>query len=84
MGQFDRKFGSGPLFGLNPDHPVMLIDDFLGDHQPDAGALRSFGRKKAFKNILLSGSVHTAAIIQHLLFNPPAAGFFYADGHHFI
>ena len=29
----------------------MFIDYFFGDHQPDAGAFGTFGRKKLFKNI---------------------------------
>ena len=39
----DNKSGTHTFFGFDSDLPMVFIDDFLGDHQSNAGALGSLG-----------------------------------------
>ena len=73
FGQPDRESGALFLLGLQLDGPAMLIDDFFGYHQAEAGAATPLGAEKPLKYLGLSLFVHTATIVADLVLNGAVA-----------
>ena len=73
-GQPDRESGALIGLGLQLDRPAMLINDFPGYHQAEAGAATPLGAEKLLKYLGLSLFVHATAIVADPVLNRVVAG----------
>ncbi len=62
-GYSNNKSRAYIFFGFDRDLSMVFINNFLGNHQPNAGTLRSLGGKKPLENVLFYFRIHSAAII---------------------
>ena len=67
LGRLDRDadLETGALAGLggHRDVTAVLVDNFTGDEEPDAGSLGRFGRKEQVKNLRLDLLFHTDTVV---------------------
>ncbi len=78
--QADAEKAAAARSGGDRNFSPVLLDDLVGDEEPQAGALVALGRKERGEELILRACVHADAVVENVEFQPVFAAP-QAEGH---